>query len=136
MDEAFDARLEFHECAVGYEAGNFAFDFEVDGVFLCDFVPRIFGLLFEAEGDAFFVAVDFEDHDVDVLADFEHFGGVADASPTHVGDVEESVESVEVDEGAEVGDVFDGAGDDGAFFEFVEELRAFFGALFFNQFAA
>jgi hypothetical protein len=42
-------------------------------------------------------------------ADVHDLGGVADAAPRHVGDVEQAVEPAQVDEGAEVGDVLDHA---------------------------
>jgi len=50
--------------------------------------------------------------------------------------VEETIETVEIDEGAEFGEIFDAAFDFGTLVEMREELGALFVALFFNQFAA
>jgi hypothetical protein len=76
-------------------------------VFLLDLIPRVGELLLEAEADAFFLGIDVEHDDIDVLADLENFRGMADAAPTHICDMEQAVETVEVDERAEIGDVLD-----------------------------
>ena len=44
-----------------------------------------------------------------MCTDIHHLGGVADPAPRHVGDVEQTVESAEVDERPEVRDVLDNA---------------------------
>ena len=59
-----------------------------------------------------------------------------DAAPTHVGNVEQAVEAVEVDESAEIGDIIDGAIADVARGHFGQELDPFVVALLFDQFAA
>ena len=105
--------------------------------YLCfDVVPRIGELLLEAEADAFLFAVDVEHDDVDVLADFEDFGRMPDAAPAHVGDVEQAVDAVEVDERAEIGDVLDRALADVARGHFGEQLLAALVAFLLDQFAA
>ena len=70
------------------------------------------------------------------LADLEHFGRVADAAPAHVGDVEQAVHAVEVDERAEIGDVLDRALADVAGHHLGEQLGAAFGALLLDELAA
>ena len=62
--------------------------------------------------------------------------GWPDAAPAHVGDVQQAVDAVEVDEGAEVGDVLDRALADVARGHFGQELLAALGALLLDQFAA
>ena len=56
--------------------------------------------------------------------------------PGHVGDVEEAVEAVEIEESAKLGEVLDAALHLGAFFEVGEKLGALLIALLFDQFAA
>ena len=105
--------------------------------YLVSMLSHGFGeLLLEAEADAFFFAVDVEDDDIDVLADLENFGRMADAAPAHVGDVEQAVDAVEVDERAEIGDVLDRALADVARGHFGEQLLAAFVAFLLDQFAA
>ena len=110
--------------------------FAPTGYFCFDGVPRVGQLLLEAEADALLLAVDVEHDDVDVLADLEDLGRVADAAPAHVGDVQQAVDAVEVDEGAEVGDVLDRALADVARGHLGEELLAALGAFLLDQFAA
>ncbi len=61
---------------------------------------------------------------------------MVEAGPGHVGDMQEAVDAVEVDERTEVGDVFDRAGDLRADIDFAEESLALLGALFFDDLAA
>ena len=136
VDEAFDTGLEFHERAVGHEVDHAAFDPRADGILGFDVVPRIGHLLLEAEADALLLAIDVENDDVDVLSDLKHFGRMADAAPAHVGDMEQAVDAVEVDERAEVGDVLDGALADVARGHLREELLAPLHAFLFDEFAA
>ena len=59
-----------------------------------------------------------------------------DAAPAHVGDVQQAVQPVEVDERTEVGEVLDGALADVARGHLTEELATALGALSFNQLTA
>ena len=136
MDEAFDPFFEFHERAVGDEVGDLALDVGADRETLLDLVPRILLGLLEAEGDALLFLVDVEDDDFEFLADLEQFARVAEAAPGHVGDVEEAVHAVEVDERAEIGEVLDGALDGVADLDAIEEFLALLGALLLDEFAA
>ncbi len=95
----------------------------------------LLGLL-EAEGDALFLLVDIEDDDFEFLADLEQFARVAEAAPGHVGDVEQAVHAIEVDERAEIGEVLDGAVDGAADLDAIEEFLALLGALLLDEFAA
>jgi len=64
--------------------------------------PRIGQLLLEAEADAFFLPVNVEHDNVNILADLEDFGGVSDAAPAHIGDVQQAVNAVQINEGAKI----------------------------------
>jgi len=43
---------------------------------------------------------DLDDLDLDLLADVEHLGGMIDAPPRDVGDVQQAVDAAEIHEGA------------------------------------
>ena len=58
------------------------------------------------------------------------------ASPGHVGDVQQAVDAAHVDERAVLGEVLDDAGQDAALFEVLERLAALFVLLFFEQLLA
>ena len=74
-----------------------------------DLVPRIVLRLLQAEGDALLLLVDIEHDHVELLADLQSLARMPEAAPGHVGDMEEAVHAIEVDERAEIGEVFDGA---------------------------
>src|SRR6267143_2605922 len=61
---------------------------------------------------------------------------MANAAPAHVGDVEQAVQAVKIDEGAEIGDVLDGAFADVAWSHFREQLRPALVAFLLDQFTA
>ena len=107
VDEAFDAFFHLHERAVRNEVGDLAFDLLARRETLFDLVPRILLRLLQAEGDALLLLVDVEHDDFEFLTDLEHFARVTEAAPGHVGDVEQAVHAVEVDERAEIGEVLD-----------------------------
>ena len=55
------------------------------------------------------LGVEADDLDVDRLPDLQGVGWMVDAPPRDVGDVQQSVDSAQIDEGAVVGDVLDHA---------------------------
>ena len=65
--------------------------------------------MFQAQSNASFFFVDMEDHHFEFLAESDHFGRMFNPLPCHVGDVEETIDAIEVEEYAEVGDIFDNA---------------------------
>src|SRR4029079_18217792 len=74
-------------------------------VLLEHLLPRIGLCLLEAERDALALAVDVEHLHLDGLADLEHFRRMVDVRARQLGDVDEAVHTVQIDEGAEVDDV-------------------------------
>src|SRR5438132_1688169 len=136
VDEAFDAGLELHERTVVGDVGDAALKARADGVFGLDALPRVVQQLLHAERDAVGLVVDLDDLDLHLLADIEHLGGMIDAPPRDIGDVQETVDAAEIDECAVVGDVLDHAVDDLAFFEILHQLLALFGARLFEHRAA
>ena len=136
MDEALDARLQLDERAVVGDVGDAALELLADGVAGFDRRPRIFLQLLHAERDAVGLVVDLDDAHLDLLADGEHLGGVVDAPPGDVGDMQQAIDAAEIDERAVVGDVLDGAVDDLAFGEVGDDLMALLGAALFEHGAA
>jgi hypothetical protein len=94
-----------------------------DGKALADRAPRVRHDLLHAEGHALALGVVLEDDDLHVIADVHDLGGMADARPRHVCDVEEAVDAAEVDEGTVVSDVLHRALEDDALLEHLERLR-------------
>ena len=71
-----------------------------------------------------------------MLADLDQLARMTEAAPAHVGDVEQAVHAVEIDERAEVGEILHGARDAIADIHAVHELLALLAALLLDQFAA
>ena len=69
----------------------------------------------------------------DLLVDCHHFAGVADAAPAHIGDVKKAVDTAEIDERAEVGDVLDDAAAHLADLEGLHELLLPLGTLLLDE---
>ena len=107
-----------------------------DGVLLLDVFPGAGRLLLQAQGDLFLLVVDVQDLHLDFLVDRDHLGGMVDASPAHVGDVQQAVDAAEVDERAELGDVLDDALAALADFQLGQQLGLLLGPLGLDQRAA
>ena len=124
VHEPLDAGQDLDEGAERDDLRDATLDDVVLAVALEHLLPRIGLRLLEAERDALAVAVDVEHLDLDRLADLEHLGRVVDVAPRELGDVDQAVHAVEVDEGAEVDDVGDRALDHVARVEPVEDRLA------------
>src|SRR5262249_4547821 len=105
VHQAFYARLQFDEGAVIGDVGDLALEAGADRIFRADAFPRIGLQLLHPEADALGVLVDLDDLDRDGLADGKHLRRVRYAPPGNVGDVQQSVDAAQIDEGAVVGDV-------------------------------
>ena len=73
--------------------------------------------LLEAERDFFGFGIDFEDADLELLADGEDVFRLGDAAVGHVADVEQAVDAAEIDECAVGHEGADGAGERVAFLD-------------------
>ena len=109
MDQPLDPLLEFDEGAVVHDRHDPPADDRSFGVLLADIVPGIGLELLETERNPLPLPVELQDLDLQLLADGEQVRGVRDPPPRHIGDMEQAVDSAEVDEGAEIGDVLDDA---------------------------
>ena len=136
VDESLDSLLDLHEGAVGHEVRDLSADLLTDREALLDAVPGIGLELLEAEADAFLVLVDLEDDDGEAVAGLDCLARMGEAGPGHVGDVEESVDTIEIEECPEIGDVLDGTLDLIAGAHGAEELLAALTALCLDEFAA
>src|SRR5215203_5770165 len=136
VHEALDPVHDLHEGAEGDDLGDLALELVADVVGGHDALPRVLLGLLEAQGDALAVAVDVEDLDVDVVADVEDLARVVDVRPRELGDVDQAVDPVEVDERAEVDDVRDLALDHEPGLQALEDRLALLLALLLEDRAA
>ncbi len=129
VHQSLDALFDFNEAAVVGDVRDLAEEPRVGRIAACDVLPRIRAQLLQAEGDALTFAIELENAHVDLFADLDHFGGMLDALPGHVGDVQQAVDAAEIHECAVIGEVLDHALDRRALLQIVEQ-RGTFGAVF------
>src|SRR5207237_5700726 len=121
VDEPLDARQDLDEGTEGDDLRDGALHDVALLVALQHLLPGVALRLLEAERDPLPLAIDVENLHLDRLAYLQDLGRVVDVAPGELGDVNESVHPVEVDEGAEVDDVRDRSFDDVAGVEPVED---------------
>ena len=126
MDQAFDAGFEFHKRAVVGDVGDLAEHAGALGVTAVDAHPWVVAHLLQTQRDTVLFGVELEDLGSDFLTRLHHFRGVAHATPCHVGDVQQAVDTAQVNEGTVFGDVLDHALHHRTFFEGVHQLGALF----------
>ncbi len=130
MDQAFDALFQLHEATVIGEIGDLAEQAGACRVTAGDVEPRILAQLFEAQGNTVLFLVVLEHLDLELLPDLDGFGRVAHALPGHVGNVQQAVNTPEINEGAVIGKILDHARNDRTFLEILQQgflLGAVFG---------
>jgi hypothetical protein len=136
VHQTFDARLELDEGAVVRDADDLALHPRADRILLGDILPRVRLELLEAEGDALTLPIDVENLDLEFRANGDQLGGMRDAAPRHVRDVQQAVDAAEIDERTEVGDVLDDALPDLVLLQLLHELLALAGTLVLEDHAA
>ena len=135
MHQALEAFVELDESTVGDQIDDLALHAAVDREAFVEVLPRRVFELLETERDLFFFAIDLEDHHFDFLSMLQHFAGVVDPAPRHIGDVQQSVDATEVDECTEVGNIRDGTGDLLAFVDLAQDGVSCFGTFLLLQLA-
>ena len=136
MHHAFDAIFELHERPIRHDADNPATHLASNRILDGDVVPRIAAPLLEAKRDAFLFAIDFKDHHLNLVANLHEFTRMIDATPAHVGDVQQAVQAVEINERAEIGEVLHRACARFADAHVGEQRAPFVLALLLDEFAA
>src|SRR5512141_2323777 len=124
VDEAFDSLLEFYERAVVGHADDASADVRSLGIAVLRIQPWIRRQLLESERNALLIFVVLENLDLDLIAHIHQILGVSEASPRHVGDMEEPVKSTKIDERAVLSQILDNAGEDRALFQMLQRLGA------------
>jgi len=136
VDQTLDAGFQLNEGAVVGDVGDRALEARADRVLGLDAGPRICLQLLHAEADALRLRIDAHDLHLDGIADIDDLARVIDAPPGHVGDVQQTVDAAEIDEGAVIGDVLDNAVDDLALLQSGHDLGALLGTRRLQDLAA
>src|SRR5579862_523933 len=136
MDQPLDPRLQFDEGAVVGNVGDAALELGAGRIFELDALPGVGFELLHAQGNALRLRVEADHLDLDVLTDIERLGGMIDAPPGDVRDVQQAVDPAQIDKGAVIGDVLDDAVEDLALLEAGDQFEALLGAALLENGAA
>ena len=122
VDETLYARLDLYECAVVGNEDNLTLNLVTYLEVRIEGIPRMLGELLEAQGDSLLGLVEVEYHDIDLLVEADNLLRMVDAAPAEVGDVDETVNTAQIDEYAVGSDVLDGTLKHLAFLELADDL--------------
>src|SRR6266581_4717940 len=133
VDQTLDSGFKFHEGAIVCDANDFTCQTRPDGKTFLDRFPGIGQQLLVTQRNAFPVAIEFQDLNLDVIANLEKFGWILQASPRHVGHMQQAIQSPEINERAVISQVFDLAFDNNVFLDLAEGLALLAGVLLFKH---
>ena len=122
VDETLYTWLDLNECAVVSDEDYLTLDGVADLDVLVEVVPWMWSQLLVTKGDPLLLRVEFLDDDLDLLVEGDDFLRVVDPAPRQIGDVDETVNTAEVDEYTLVGDVLDSSFKDLSLLELADEL--------------
>ena len=132
MNKAFNALFEFDKRAVIGHRKNAALNARTYWVPLDGIKPRVRRELFKAQGDALLILIELENLDLDLIADIDQIARVGETSPAHIGNVQQAIDAAKINKCTVVGEVFDRAGKNDAFFKVLERGRTL-GVLLFLE---
>ena len=136
VHQAFDTLFQLDERAVVGHADHASVNVRADRIALGGIQPRVGSELLEAQRYALLVAIELQHLHLDLVADLHQVARMRQASPGHVGDVQQAVDAAQVDERAVVGQVLHRAGQDRVFFQVLQRLAALLRLLFFQHLLA
>ena len=106
MDQSFHTLLQFYERAVVRDTYHLALHAIANGILVFDILPRMIRKLLHTQGNTlpFFIVV--EHLDFHGVTNRQGLRGVTYPSPGDVGNMEQPVETTQIDERTEICDVF------------------------------
>ena len=104
MQKGVHTGLQLHKSAEVGHARNSALHNIAHRIFLIRGQPGI--LILKLQAQRYFVAVDFFNQNFNGLSHFEKLFGIVHSAPGHLRDVEQSVYAAQINESAEIGDIF------------------------------
>src|SRR5690606_4711800 len=109
VHQTFNAGLDFNEGAVVGQVGDLAEQTRALRIATGQANPRIFAQLLDAERHAVFLLVELEHFGLDLLTHSQHFGRVTHAAPCQIRDVQQAVNTAQVNERTVISDDLDDA---------------------------
>ncbi len=109
VNQAFNTWLEFNKCAVIGDVGDLAKQASALWVAAVHAHPWVVAHLFQTQGHAIFLGVKLENLSHNFLASRHYFAWVTHAAPRHIGDMQQAINSAQVNKCTVFGDVLDHA---------------------------
>ena len=100
MDKTFDTGLDLNESAVVSDKDHLTLDSVTDLDILVEIVPRMRSELLVTEGDPLLARIELLDDDLDLFVEGNDLLRIVDPAPAEVSDVDETVNTTEIDEHA------------------------------------
>ena len=136
VHQTLDASAQGDESTERNDLGNRAISDGANGELLDELHPRILGGLLQAQRDALAGQVNVQNLDFDFLANLDNLGRMVDVVPRKLGDVNQTVNAAQVNEGAKVNDRGNGAVQAHTLGELLQDFGTLVLAAFLQQHAA
>src|ERR1700720_3510948 len=133
VNEPFDALLQLHEHAVIHHANDLALYFAASRIFLRGADPGIGHKLLQSQRNPLLLFIKFQNDDVELLIRLDDVGRMLYATPAQIGQVQQAVDSTEIDKGAVLSYVLDVPVHGLPFAQRLHQLRPLGMQLFFHQ---
>ena len=124
MHKAFDAFFNFNEGPVIGNIRHLAEHPRMLGIATRDIDPRVLAELFQPERNTVALAVVAQHLGLDFITDVQHFRRVLDPFPGEIGNMQQTVDTAEIDKGPVISQVLDHTLDDLPLFEIGQQLLA------------
>ena len=108
MNQTLNTRLNLNECTVVGDNNNLTLYVVTNLEVSIQSIPGMWGELLQTEGDATLLVVEVEDYNIDLLVELNYLVRIVYAAPRQVCDVDESVNTTEVNEYTVRSDVLNG----------------------------
>ena len=117
VNQTFDTLLDFNECAVVSQVGYLTEHACALRVTTCQTMPGIVAHLLDTQGNTVLLLVKLQNFRFNFITNRQYFGWVLHATPCQISDVQQAVNTAQINECAVVGDVFNHAFNNCAFLQ-------------------
>src|SRR6056300_331189 len=104
--QTFDALFQLSKATIVSQVSNGSHNACVFWVAVLDLNPWIFTQLLETQAHTVTIAVELEDFNVNLLTHFNDVRRMLDPLPCHIGDVQQTVNTTQINEGTVIGKIF------------------------------
>ena len=122
MDQTLNTRLNLYECTVVGDNDYLTLYVVAHLEVSIQSIPRMWSELLQTESDATLLVVEVENNDIDLLVELDNLVRIVYAAPRQVCDMDESVNTTEVNEYTVRSDVLNGTLEDLALLELADDL--------------